>query len=53
MKAQLFALALLLVSCSESQKKVSFSESITAKSTALKEALISIPMDIKKRDLIY
>lgn len=54
MKAQLFALALLLVSCSESQRKVSFSESITAKSTALKEALISIPMDIKKRgEILY
>lgn len=54
MKAQLFALALLLVGCSESQKRVSFSESMTAKSTALKEALISIPMDIKKRgDILY
>lgn len=54
MKVQLFVLALLLVSCSEPQKKVSFSESTTAKSTALKEAFISIPMDIKKRgDILY
>ena len=49
MKAQLFVLTLLLVSCSESQKRVSFSENITAKSTALREAFISVPMDIKKR----
>lgn len=54
MKAQLFALALLLVGCSGSQKRVSFSEVTTAKSTALTEALISIPMDIKKRgDVLY
>lgn len=54
MKVQLFVLTLLLVSCSETQKRVSFSESITAKSTALKEALISIPMDIKKKgDILY
>ena len=45
----LFTLALPLFSCSESQKRVSFSESTTAKSTALKEAFISIPMDIKKK----
>ena len=44
----LFTLALPLFSCSESQKRVSFSESTTAKSTALKEAFISIPMDIRK-----
>ena len=45
----LFTLALPLFSCSESQKRVSFSESTTAKSTALKETFISIPMDIKKK----
>ena len=50
----LFTLALPLFSCSESQKRVSFSESTTAKSTALKEAFISIPMDIKKKgDILY
>lgn len=54
MKTQLFALTLLLVSCSGSQKRVSFSESTTAKSTVLTEAIISIPMDIKKRgDVLY
>ena len=36
----LFTLALPLFSCSESQKRVSFSESTTAKSTALKEAFL-------------
>ena len=50
----LFTLALPLFGCSESQKRVSFSESTTAKSTALKEAFISIPMDIKKKgDILY
>lgn len=50
----LFTLALPLFSCSESQKRVSFSESTTAKSTALKETFISIPMDIKKKgDILY
>lgn len=49
MKAQLFALTLLLASCSESQTRVSFSQTTTAEPTALTEALISIPMDIKKR----
>lgn len=49
----LFTLALPLFSCSESQKRVSFSESTTAKSTALKEAFISIPMDIKKKGDIF
>ncbi len=54
MKAQLFALTLLLVSCSGSQKRASFSESTTAKSTAFTKALISIPMDIKKRgNILY
>lgn len=54
MKKELFALALLLVGCSESQKRVSFSESIPAKSTVLTEAIISIPMEIKKRgDILY
>lgn len=54
MKTQLFALTLLLVSCSEPQGKISFNESVTAKSTAFAEALISIPMDIKKRgDILY
>lgn len=54
MKTQLFALALLLGSCSESQNRVSFSESVTAKSTVLAEAIISMPMDIKKRgDALY
>lgn len=54
MKTQLLALALLLVGCSESQKRVSFSESTTAKSTIFTEAIISIPMDIKKRgDILY
>lgn len=49
----LFTLALPLFSCSESQKRVSFSESTTAKSTALKEAFISIPMDIKRKEISY
>lgn len=54
MKTQLFALALLLGSCSESLNRVSFSESVTAKSTVLAEAIISMPMDIKKRgDVLY
>lgn len=54
MKTQLFALTLLLIGCSESQKRVSFNESTTAKSTILTEAIISIPMDIKKRgDVLY
>lgn len=54
MKVQLFILTLLLASCSGPRKRVSFSESITAKSTALTEALISIPMDIKKKgDILY
>lgn len=54
MKAQLFVLTLLLVGCSGSQKRVSFSESTTAKSTVLAEAIISMPMDIKKRgDVLY
>lgn len=54
MKIQLLALTLLLVSCSESQKRVSFSESTAAKSTVFTEAIISIPMDIKKRgDILY
>lgn len=53
MKAQFFVLILLLASCSESQKRVSFSESTTAKSTALTEAFISIPMDIKKEEISY
>lgn len=54
MKIQLLSLALLLVGCSESQKRVSFSESTAAKSTIFTEAIISIPMDIKKRgDILY
>ncbi len=54
MKIQSLALALLLVGCSESQKRVSFSESSTAQSTIFTEAIISIPMDIKKRgDILY
>lgn len=54
MKIQLFALVLLLVGCSGSQKRVSFGESTTAKSIALTEAFISIPMDIKKSgDILY
>lgn len=54
MKAHLLALTLLLVSCSGSQRSVSFSESMPAKSVTLTEAFISIPMDIKKRgDVLY
>ena len=54
MKIQLLALALLLVGCSESQKRVSFSKSTNVESTAFEEALISIPMDIKKKgDFLY
>lgn len=55
MKGLLFALMLLaVISCSESQKRVVFKESVTAKSVVLTEAFISIPMDIKKRgDIIY
>lgn len=54
MKVQLFALTLLLVSCSGSQKRVLFSESVTAESTVLEDAIISIPMDIKKKgEVLY
>lgn len=54
MKIQLFVLALLLVSCGGPQERVSFKECVTAKSTVLQEALISMPMDIKKRgDILY
>lgn len=54
MKIQLFVLTLLLVGCSGSQKRVSFSKSVTAKTTVLAEVLISIPMDIEKKgDVLY
>lgn len=54
MKTQLFVLALLLIGCSESQKRVSFKESTAAKSTVLSEAIVSIPMDMKKvGDVLY
>lgn len=53
-KVQLFILTLLLVSCSGSQRRVSFSEIKTAKSTVLTEVFISTPMDIKKeKDILY
>lgn len=54
MRIQLLALLLLFVGCGESQKKFSFNEDVTAKSDVLAEALISIPMDIKKvGDVLY
>lgn len=48
MKVQLFAWILLLASCSGSQKRVSFGESVQARAEVLTEVLISIPVDIKK-----
>lgn len=54
MKIQLLAFTLLLVGCNESQKRVSFGKSTNAESIAFEEALISIPMDIKKKgDVLY
>ena len=56
MKKKILFLALLLslAGCSESQKQVQFDESITAESTVLVEALLSVPMDIKKQgDILY
>lgn len=54
MKIQLLALTLLLISCGESRQRVSFSESTTAQSLIFTEAIISTPMDIKKRgDVLF
>lgn len=56
MKKKILFLALLLslAGCSGSQKQVQFDESITAESTVLVEALLSVPMDIKKQgDILY
>lgn len=56
MNIRLLVLLLLvsLIGCDMPHKKVVFSESTTAKVTALSEILVSIPMDIKKRgDVLY
>ena len=48
------ASAMLLTGCSESQQKLSFSESVTVEPKVLAEAFISSPIEIKKEgDVLY
>lgn len=54
MKTQFFVLALLLIGCSESQKRVSFKESTAAKSTLYPNRLSLYTTDgISRRETMH